>query len=106
MATVNCNAVVGNNVFINCYASVAHGAEVGEHSVLSPYATVLGDASVGSECLLATRATVFPQVKVGDRCTIDAHSFAKLDVPDDHIVRCQTEYQVIYNRLSQSERKL
>lgn len=106
MAVVNAGAQIGDNVLINCYASVGHGAMVGKHSVLSPYATVLGDASVGSECLLATRATVFPHVKVGDRCTIDAHSFAKMDVPDDHIVRCQTEYQVIRNRLSQSERKL
>lgn len=106
MAVVNAGAKIGDNVLVNCYASVGHGGVVGHHSVLSPYSSVLGDAKIGQECWLGTRASVFPQVVVGDRCTIDAHSFAKMDVPDGHIVRCRTEYQVIRNRLVDSERKL
>lgn len=100
------DAMIGDNVLVNAFASIGHGAVLGPHSVVSPYAAVLGDASLGAECFLGTRATVFPQIQLGDRCIVDAHSFAKMDVPDDHIVRCRTEYQVIRNRLSQSERKL
>jgi sugar O-acyltransferase (sialic acid O-acetyltransferase NeuD family) len=106
MAMINAGAIVGDNVLVNCYASVSHGAVVGDHSVLSPYVSVLGDARIGRECLLGSKASVFPRVAVGDRCIIDAHSYAKMDVPEDHIIRCRTEYQVIRNRLAQSGRKL
>ncbi|MDP1563168.1 MAG: acetyltransferase [Pirellulaceae bacterium] len=104
-AMISDDAILGDNVLVNAFASVGHGASVGPHSVISPYAAVLGDATLGTECFLGTRATVFPQVQLGNRCIVDAHSFAKMDVPDDHIVRCRTEYQVIRNRLVDSERK-
>lgn len=98
-AMIGDQAVVGENVVVNCYASVGHDAVIGQHSILSPYASVLGQAKLGTECFLGTRATLFPGVRLGAQCTIDAHSFAKMDVPDDHIVRCRSEYQVIRNRL-------
>lgn len=104
-AMIGHQAEVGENVVVNCYASVGHDAVVGQHSILSPYASVLGQAKLGTECFLGTRATVFPGVRLGANCTIDAHSFAKMDVPDGHIVRCRTEYQMIRNRLVDSERK-
>lgn len=96
---VNSHAVVGEQVVINVFCSVGHGARIGKWSVLSPYSALNGGACVGDLCFLGTRATVFPRVSVGNKCMVDTHSFAKSNVPDGHIVSCRSEYSVIRNRL-------
>lgn len=96
---VNSRAVIDEQVVVNVFCSVGHGARVGKFSVMSPYSALNGDSQVGDLCFLGTRATVFPRVSIGNKCMVDSHSFVKSSVPDGHIVSCRSEYSVIRNRL-------
>lgn len=93
-------AEVLDNVAINVFCGVGHGAKVGAHSVMGPYSVINGDASLGECCLLGSRATLFPKVVLGKGCMVDAHTAVKASVGDFKIISVKGQYLVLDNRLA------
>lgn len=80
-ALVSANAVVGDFVALNTYASCAHDSVIGKHSILCPYATVNGWGILEDEVFMGTHSTVTPRIRVGYRAKISANSAVFRDVP-------------------------
>jgi len=93
-------AEVEDNVAVNVFCGVGHGAKVGAHSVMGPYSVINGDTVLGEGCYLGTRATLFPQVVLGKGCTVDAHSAVKASAGDYKIISVKGQYLVLDNRLA------
>jgi sugar O-acyltransferase (sialic acid O-acetyltransferase NeuD family) len=97
---INVGAKLGDNVAVNVFCSVGHGASIGGHSVLSPYCALSGDSKLGVCGFMGTRATLFPGVAMGDGCIVDAHSAVRQSVGDNKIVSVRGEYLVLDNRFN------
>ncbi len=93
-------AEVANNVAVNVFCGLGHGARVGEHSVMAPYSVINGDASLGESGFLGTRATLFPRVVLGRGCMVDAHTAVKASAGDYKIISIKGPYLVLDNRLA------
>jgi sugar O-acyltransferase (sialic acid O-acetyltransferase NeuD family) len=79
-------ASLGDQVLLNCFASVGHDADVEKFSVLSPYAVINGAAKLGQQVFLGTHATVVAGKKVGAYSKVSAGSVALRDVPAGALV--------------------
>jgi hypothetical protein len=97
---VSAFAQIADNVAINVFGGVGHGAFVGEHSVLGPYSVINGDCSLGEGCLLGSRATLFPRVQLGRGCTVDAHTAVRMSAGDFKILSTKRQDLVLDNRLA------
>ena len=97
---VNAGAHVGDNVAVNVFCSIGHGARIGAHSVLSPYSAMSGDSSLGECSFMGTRATLFPRVSMGRGGVVDSHSTVKQSVGNNMIVSVRGEYLVVANRMN------
>lgn len=97
---INAGAKLGDNVAVNVFCSVGHGASIDSHAVLSPYCALSGDSKLGVCGFMGTRATLFPGVVMGDGCIVDAHSAVRQSVGDNKIVSVRGEYLVLDNRFN------
>lgn len=95
---VNAGAHIEENVAVNVFCSVGHGARIGAHSVLSPYCSLSGDSALGEGGFMGTRATLFPKVVLGSNCVVDAHTPVKQSTPDRKIISSRGQYLVLDNR--------
>ena len=95
---VNAEAYIGNNVVVNVFCSIGHGAQVGAHSVLSPYCSLSGDSALGENGFMGTRATLFPKVVLGPDCMVDAHSPVRQSAAARKIISMRGQYLVLDNR--------
>jgi sugar O-acyltransferase (sialic acid O-acetyltransferase NeuD family) len=95
---VNADATIGDNVALNIFCSVGHGAKVGAHSVLSPYCSLNGDATLGEVGFMGSGATIFPKIQVGDNCTIDAHTAVRHSAPHNQMIAVRGQYLVVAQR--------
>jgi carbonic anhydrase/acetyltransferase-like protein (isoleucine patch superfamily) len=97
---VSAFAEVSDNVAVNVFCGLGHGAKVGEHSVMCPYSVINGDASLGESGFLGTRATLFPKVVLGKGCMVDAHTAVKASEGNYKIISFKGQYLVLDNRLA------
>lgn len=93
-------ADVSDNVAINVFCGVGHGAKVGQHTVMGPYSVINGDTRLGECCYLGSRATLFPGVTLGQGCMVDAHTAVKASAGDYKIISDKGQYLVLDNRLA------
>lgn len=97
---INVGAKLGDNVAVNVFCSIGHGASIGHHAVLSPYSALSGDSKLGVCGFMGTRATLFPGVVMGAGCIVDAHSAVRQSVGENKIVSVRGEYLVLDNRFN------
>lgn len=97
---VSAYAEVSENVAINVFCGVGHGAKVGAHSVMGPCSVINGDTILGEGCYLGSRATLFPAVVLGKGCVVDTHTAAKASAGDFKIISVKGQYLVLDNRLA------
>ncbi len=95
---VNASAHIEENVAVNVFCSVGHGARIGAHSVLSPYCSLSGDSVLGEGGFMGTRATLFPKVVLGSNSVVDAHTPVRQSAPDRKIISSRGQYVVLDNR--------
>ena len=97
---INVGVKLGDNVAVNVFCSIGHGASIGHHAVLSPFSALSGNSKLGVCGFMGTRATLFPGVVMGDGCIVDAHSVVRQSVGDNKIVSVRGEYLVLDNRFN------
>lgn len=97
---INVGAKLADNVVVNVFCSVGHGASIGSHAVLSPYCALSGNSKLGACGFMGTRATLFPGVVMGDGCIVDAHSAVRQSVGENKVVSVRGEYLVLDNRFN------
>jgi len=98
---ISAYAEIADNVAMNVFSGVGHGAKVGAHCVMGPYSVINGDTSLGEGCYLGTRATLFPSVNLGKGCVVDTHSAVKASSGDFKIITVRGQYQVLDNRFAE-----
>ncbi len=98
---VSAYAEVSDNVAINVFCGVGHGAKVGAHSVMGPCSVINGDTILGEGCYLGSRATLFPSVVLGKGCVVDTHTAVKASAGDFKIITVRGKYLVLDNRLAE-----
>lgn len=98
-AVISACADVENNVAINVFCGVGHGAHVGMHTMMGPYSVINGDTSLGEGCFLGSRASLFPGVSLGRGCSVDAHTAVKVSVGDFKIISVKGQYIELENRM-------
>jgi sugar O-acyltransferase (sialic acid O-acetyltransferase NeuD family) len=72
--------VIGENVMLNLYASVAHESHVGQHSVLSPYAGTQARAKLADCVFCGAHTAITYGVTVGNGTKIAAGSVVYSDL--------------------------
>jgi len=97
---INAGAVLEENVAINVFCSIGHGAKVGSNSVLSPYCSLSGDSSLGAGGFMGTRATLFPKIALGEACVVDAHTAVRQSTGAAKIISTRGQYLVLDNRFA------
>lgn len=97
---VSACAEILDNVAVNVFCGVGHGARVGKHSVMGPYSVLNGDTSLGEGCYLGSRATLFPGVMLGKGCMVDSHTAVKASAGDFKIISVRGQYLVLDNKLA------
>ncbi len=78
---VNTGTRIGDNTFLNTYASVDHHNDIGDHAHIAPGVTLGGEVVVGDEALIGIGATVMPRVTVHERSVVGAGAVVCGDIP-------------------------
>lgn len=97
---INAGAVIEENVAVNVFCSIGHGAHVGADSVLSPYCALSGDSALGAGSFMGSRATLFPKVRLGEACVVDAHTAVRQSTDAAKIISDRGRYDVLDNRFA------
>ncbi|MEI7717894.1 MAG: hypothetical protein WCI78_17710, partial [Mycobacterium sp.] len=100
---VSAFATIGDNVAVNVFGGVGHGATVGAHTVMGPYSVINGDCVLGEGCLLGTRVTLFPKVHLGRGCSVDTHTAVRRSASDFTIISVKRQDQEAHDRITARE---
>lgn len=98
-SVISAYANIQDNVAINVFCGVGHGANIGMHTVMGPNSIINGDTSLGEGCLLGTRSTLFPKISLGKGCSVDAHTVVKVSTGDFKIISTKGQYLEFDNRV-------
>ena len=99
MLTYFCHSSLADNVALNVYCGVGHGAKIGKHSVMSPYSVLNGDCEIGEAVFLGSRVTLYPKTIISDYSVIDAGSIIREDIAPFSIVSQRVEQKILENRI-------
>tara|TARA_X000000368_G_C22977290_1_gene688216 strand:- start:126 stop:800 length:675 start_codon:yes stop_codon:yes gene_type:complete len=100
---ISSHAIIKNNIVLNVYCGVGHGANIKDHSVMSPYSVINGDCSLGEGVFLGSRVTLNPKIKIGDFSLIDAGSIIREDIDNFSIVSQRPQQIINENRALKRE---
>lgn len=79
-------AKIGENSFLNSYASVGHHSIIGKSNVLSPYSTINGNCKIGNHNFLGSGAIINPSIKLGSNNKLSSNSVLKKDVSNNCLI--------------------
>ena len=80
---VSLNVSLGDFVYLNTGAYVAHDSRVGSFSSIMPHASISGNVVVGEETLIGAGASILQGKTVGSRSIVGMGGIVIDDVPDD-----------------------
>lgn len=78
-ANIEPGVVLGVNVRVGAFATIARGATVGDNTVIYPGAYVGPDSRIGADCTLYANVTLYDRTVLGDRVTVHANSSIGVD---------------------------
>ena len=96
---VSTHALIADNVVMNIFCGVGHGARIGKYSVMSPYSSINGDCELGEAVFLGSGVIVSPRTKIGDFALIDAGSTIRENIPSLSVVSQRVEQKIYDNRV-------
>ena len=96
---ISAHSNIKDNVALNVYCGVGHGATIDEHSVMSPYSVINGDCKLGEGVFLGSRVTLFPKIEIGSFSMVDAGAVIRENIPSYSIVSQRVEQKTIDNRI-------
>lgn len=79
-------AKIGENTFLNSYASIGHHTTIGKSNVLSPYSTINGNCKIGNENFFGTGAIINPSTRIGNANKISSNSVLKSNVANYNLI--------------------
>lgn len=80
---VSLNVSLGDFVYLNTGAYVAHDSQVGSFSSVMPHASISGNVVVGEEVLIGAGASILQGKSIGSRSTVGMGGVVIDDVPHD-----------------------
>ena len=66
--------IVGDNVFVNISATIAHDSYIGNHSFLSPRVAIAGFTTIGQSSFLGINSTIIDNLNLPDNIRLGAGS--------------------------------
>ena len=103
---ISAHSCIEDNVALNVYCGVGHGAKIDQHSVMSPYSVLNGDCELGEAVFLGSRVTLNPKIKVGSYSLIDAGCILREDIAEFSLVSQRVEQNIYDNRILRKNLKL
>jgi len=100
---ISAHSSISDNVAMNVYCGVGHGASIHKNSIMSPYSVINGDCELGEGVFLGSRVTLNPTIKIGDFSAIDSGSIIRENIPPFSIVSQRVPQQVNANRILKQE---
>ena len=80
------NAILGEFVFLNVYASIGHDAVVGNNVVVGPKATITGKCTIGNDVTFGANSALLPGTRIGSNVEISIETFPRKNIGDNKFV--------------------
>lgn len=98
MTHIGPHAEIGNDNFFTAKTSIEHHNVLGSHCTFGPGVMTSGSVEVGNCTKFGAGIFVEPLVRIGSNCRIASGAILTNHVPDDSIVRCKYNMEVIPNK--------
>ena len=102
---ISSKSEIKDNISLNVYCGVGHGAKVESHVVVSPYSVINGDCQVGDAVFLGSRVTLFPKIRIGKGSSIDSGVILRHDVDNFKMVSQRVAEKVFSDRIKEQKWK-
>jgi sugar O-acyltransferase (sialic acid O-acetyltransferase NeuD family) len=96
---VSAHSNISDNVALNVFCGVGHGACIEYHSVMSPYCVINSDCYLEESLFLGTRVTLNPKMRIGKFSLIDAGSIIRQNIESFSLVSQRPDQKIFLNRI-------
>lgn len=100
---MNTHSTIEDNVALNVFCGVGHGAKIGPHSVMSPYSVINGDCELGEAVFLGSRVTLNLKICVGSFSLIYAGCILREPIDEFSLVSQRVTQKVFDNKILRSK---
>ncbi len=73
-ASVSKSALIGQNVFIGDFVSIAENVVIGDNSIIEAGTVIAENAKIGAGCRIYSNVSIYYGVEIGDNCIIHANA--------------------------------
>ncbi len=77
---IQAEAIVGDNVTLQSYVAIGHGAKIGNHCQLSTFSVIGGETVVGKNTYISMNCSIRDKISIGENVIVSAGSAVLKDV--------------------------
>lgn len=89
-SSISGNAVIGDFLLLNTFASIHHDVEIGANAVLSPGARIPGFCKIADNFFMGLNASLVPGTKIGENVDVSINAYIGKKVSSNMTVIAKT----------------